>query len=83
MAIEEAILVENGFTDSAFDAGQESYPVTNHSGIQEVTGSNHDVGYSSPKKASFDMVDFYLLLFFHICLEKHIGDNSKFCAALV
>lgn len=51
-AIEEAVMVENGFTDSAYDEGQESYPLTDHSGVQEVTDSNHEVGYWSPKRVS-------------------------------
>ncbi|THG23377.1 hypothetical protein TEA_006469 [Camellia sinensis var. sinensis] len=38
MAIDEAILAENGYTDT----GLETDPATNHIEIQEATGSNHD-----------------------------------------
>ncbi|XP_059634367.1 histone-lysine N-methyltransferase ATX4-like isoform X2 [Cornus florida] len=41
MAIEEAILAEQGHIDTG-DSGQDICPVTNYSGIQEVTGSNQD-----------------------------------------
>ncbi|KAL0309344.1 UNVERIFIED_CONTAM: Histone-lysine N-methyltransferase ATX3 [Sesamum radiatum] len=41
LAIEEAILAENGYADSAMEAGQETLPVTNH-GSAEATGSNQE-----------------------------------------
>ncbi|KAL0412232.1 UNVERIFIED_CONTAM: Histone-lysine N-methyltransferase ATX4 [Sesamum latifolium] len=41
LAIEEAILAENGYADSAMEAGQDTLPVTNH-GSAEATGSNQE-----------------------------------------
>ncbi|KAL2251832.1 UNVERIFIED_CONTAM: Histone-lysine N-methyltransferase ATX3 [Sesamum indicum] len=41
LAIEEAILAENGYADSTMETGQETLPVTNH-GSAEATGSNQE-----------------------------------------
>ncbi|KAK4415832.1 Histone-lysine N-methyltransferase ATX3 [Sesamum alatum] len=41
LAIEEAVLAENGYANSAIEAGQETLPVTNY-GSAEATGSNQE-----------------------------------------
>ncbi|CAL5400880.1 unnamed protein product [Camellia sinensis] len=54
MAIDEAILAENGYTDT----GLETDPATNHIEIQEATGSNHDQeGWSHSQDAYYKKKD--------------------------
>ncbi|PIN13894.1 histone H3 (Lys4) methyltransferase complex, subunit SET1 [Handroanthus impetiginosus] len=41
-AIEEAILAENGYANSALEVGKETLPVTNYGDAEETTGSNQE-----------------------------------------
>lgn len=52
-AIEEAILAENGYANSALEEGQETSPATNYGEVEEATGSNQDAE-CNVQQASFD-----------------------------
>ncbi|KAL7125696.1 hypothetical protein ABFS83_14G133700 [Erythranthe nasuta] len=45
-AIEEAILAENGYANSAMKDGQETLPATEFNGAEEATGSNQVSGHT-------------------------------------
>ncbi|XP_042000585.1 histone-lysine N-methyltransferase ATX5-like isoform X1 [Salvia splendens] len=47
MAVEEAVMAENGYADSAMEAGQEILPAGNHGEAEEATGSNQESGCST------------------------------------
>lgn len=44
LAIEEAVMAENGYVDSAMEAGQETSPAVNQGEAEEATGSNQESG---------------------------------------
>ncbi|XP_042046336.1 histone-lysine N-methyltransferase ATX3-like isoform X1 [Salvia splendens] len=46
MAVEEAVMAENGYADSAMEGGQEILPAGNHGEAEEATGSNQESGCS-------------------------------------
>ncbi|KAK4476341.1 hypothetical protein RD792_015490 [Penstemon davidsonii] len=52
MAIEEAILAENGYTNSTMEAEQETLPVTSSGDAEEATGSNQESEFTI-QQASF------------------------------
>lgn len=56
MAIEEAILAENGYANSAMKAGQETSPATNYGEAEEATGSNQE-SECTIQQASFNWVN--------------------------
>ncbi|KAL2511285.1 Histone-lysine N-methyltransferase ATX3 [Abeliophyllum distichum] len=54
MAIEEAILAENGYTNPSVETVQETLPGTNPSEIEQATGSNQESQYCSIVQDSSD-----------------------------
>ncbi|KAL2536338.1 Histone-lysine N-methyltransferase ATX4 [Forsythia ovata] len=54
MAIEEAILAENGYTNPSVEIVQETLPGTNTSEIEQATGSNQESQYCSIVQDSSD-----------------------------
>ncbi|XP_022898395.1 histone-lysine N-methyltransferase ATX5-like isoform X1 [Olea europaea var. sylvestris] len=54
MAIEEAILAENGYTNPSVETVQEALPETKFSEIEQATGSNQESQYNFIKQDSND-----------------------------
>lgn len=52
LAIEEAIMAENGYVDTAVEAGLEPSPVTNPGEAEEATGSNQESGCTIQQEIS-------------------------------
>ena len=52
MALEEALLAENGILDTNLGANQSTDPEANPNGIQEAAASNLDRQYYSQNQAS-------------------------------
>lgn len=52
MAIEEAVLSEGGFVNAVTDTGPKTPPVTNHSEVEEASGSNLEQEFSSLDQVS-------------------------------
>lgn len=59
LAIEEAILAENGYAQSAIGSGEEVLPVADEAEPEEATGSNQESECCTIQQACF-----YLLLSF-------------------
>lgn len=54
MAVEEAVMAENGYADSAMEGGQEILPAGNHGETEEATGSNQESGCSIQQASNCD-----------------------------
>ncbi|KAJ8573133.1 hypothetical protein K7X08_009644 [Anisodus acutangulus] len=55
MAMEEAILAENGYTNKSPETEHETSPATNDSGVEEATGSNQELEFCfSDQQDGFD-----------------------------
>ncbi|XP_022898394.1 histone-lysine N-methyltransferase ATX3-like [Olea europaea var. sylvestris] len=61
MAIEEAILAENGFTNPSVETVQEALPETKSSEIEQATGSNQKSQHYFIEQVSFHEAQFLLL----------------------
>ena len=62
IALEEALLAENGILDANLGAGQMANPDTNLNGIQEATALNLEQKYYSPNQASSSEYNFLAIL---------------------